>query len=72
METSGQLHTLAALSPGKEPPVPIKQETVWATELVWTPWNRASPCEESNHDSSDVQPAPYHFSDYATHPHTTD
>jgi hypothetical protein len=31
---SGQLHALAALSPGKEPQVPIV-EAGWAPEPVW-------------------------------------
>jgi hypothetical protein len=30
--------TLAALSPGKEPPVAIAQEAGWASEPVWTRW----------------------------------
>jgi hypothetical protein len=30
LEVSGQLHAPAALSPGKEPPVPIGQEAGWA------------------------------------------
>jgi len=31
----GQRHTLATLSPGKDP-VPIVQEAGWAPGLVWT------------------------------------
>jgi hypothetical protein len=38
MEVSGQLHALAALTPGKEPLVPTGQEVGWATEPVWTRW----------------------------------
>jgi hypothetical protein len=37
---SGQLHALAALPPGKEPPVPIGYEVGWTPEPVWTAWNR--------------------------------
>jgi hypothetical protein len=33
---SGQLHALPALPPGKELPVPIRQEAGWAPEPVWT------------------------------------
>jgi hypothetical protein len=36
MGVSGQCHTLAALYPGKEPPVPIIQEAGWASEPVRT------------------------------------
>jgi hypothetical protein len=36
MEVSGQLHTPAALPPGKEPLVPTEQEAEWAPEMVWT------------------------------------
>jgi hypothetical protein len=36
MEVSGQLHTLAALRPGKRPPVPTVQRAVWGPEPVWT------------------------------------
>jgi hypothetical protein len=36
MEVCGQLHILAALTLGKEPPVHIAQETGWAPEPVWT------------------------------------
>jgi hypothetical protein len=38
MKMSGHLHALAALSLGKEPPVPIGQEAEWAPEPVWTLW----------------------------------
>jgi len=36
MQVSGQPHTLAALLPGKEPWVLIKQEAGWAPEAVWS------------------------------------
>jgi len=38
MEVSGKLHALAALTMGKEPPVPIKQEVGWDPEPVWARW----------------------------------
>jgi hypothetical protein len=38
MEVGGQVHAQAALPPGKEPQVPIRQEAWWATEPVWTRW----------------------------------
>jgi hypothetical protein len=42
---SGQLHVPAALSPGKEPPVPIGEEVIGleverTPEPVWTTWSR--------------------------------
>jgi hypothetical protein len=40
MEVSGQLHSLAALLPGKETLVPIGWEAGWASEPVWTRWWR--------------------------------
>jgi hypothetical protein len=40
MGESGLRHALAALYPrGKEPPVPIGQESGWAPELLWTHQN---------------------------------
>jgi hypothetical protein len=35
---SGQLHAPAALSPGKETPISIVEETGYTSELVWTLW----------------------------------
>jgi hypothetical protein len=40
MEVSGQLHAPAALSPEKEPLVPIGEEAGWASEPFWTQWRR--------------------------------
>jgi len=37
---SGQLHALAPIPSGKEPPVPIGQEAGWVPEPVWTQWQR--------------------------------
>jgi hypothetical protein len=37
---SGQLHTLAALPPGKEPSVPIGYEVGLTPESVWTTWRK--------------------------------
>jgi hypothetical protein len=36
MDESDQLHTLAALTPGKEPLVPIGKEDDWVPEQEWT------------------------------------
>jgi hypothetical protein len=40
MEVSGQLHDPAALTLGKEPPVPVGYEAAWAAEQFWTRWLR--------------------------------
>jgi hypothetical protein len=40
MEVSGQLHVLAALTPGKEALISIGSEAGWAPELVWMQWQR--------------------------------
>jgi hypothetical protein len=37
---SGQVHSPAALSPGKQPPLPIWQEAGWAVESAWTLWKK--------------------------------
>jgi len=37
MKVNGQLNTLTALMLGKEPPVPIAEETGWVPESVWIP-----------------------------------
>jgi hypothetical protein len=36
----GQLRAPVALSPGKKPPITIKQEAEWAPAPVWTRWRR--------------------------------
>jgi hypothetical protein len=43
-----QLHALAALSPGKEPPAPIGYEAGWAPEPVWTLWREEKSCTIEN------------------------
>jgi hypothetical protein len=54
MEVSGQLYSLGALFPRKEPSVPIGKEARWAPEPVWTRWQREkdlSACRGSKSDS---------------------
>jgi hypothetical protein len=45
---SGQLQTPAALTPGKEPPVPFGQEFGWAPGQVWKVWCREKCCTVGN------------------------
>jgi hypothetical protein len=61
---SGQLHPPAALSPGKEPPVPIAQKAGWTPESVWTKWRRKKFYRNSNPDPSFVQPIVGRYTDY--------
>jgi hypothetical protein len=39
MEMSNQLHAPASLLPGKQPPIPVGEETAWAPERIWTLWS---------------------------------
>jgi hypothetical protein len=43
MEVSGQLHSPAALFPGKQPPVPIRQQAGWVPETLRTLWRSENP-----------------------------
>jgi hypothetical protein len=58
MEVSGQLHTLVALPPGKEPLVPIGYGAGWAPEPVWTTWRwkNSWTYQDWNSDPSAFQP----------------
>jgi hypothetical protein len=40
MAMSDRLHAPTALSPEKQPPVPIGQKAKWAPEPVWTLWTK--------------------------------
>jgi hypothetical protein len=54
----GQLYAPAALSLGKEPPVPIGWEAMWAPKPVWNTWRRENSCHyrDSNSEPSIVHP----------------
>jgi hypothetical protein len=56
---SGQLHSQAALPPGKEPSLLIGYETGWAPESVWMTWRgeKSYPYRDSKSYPSAVQPA---------------
>jgi hypothetical protein len=64
---SGQFHAPAALSPGKEPPVPIGYEVGWTPEPVWTTWRskNSSPHRDSNSDPLVVKAVASRYTDYS-------
>jgi hypothetical protein len=64
MEMGGQLHTPTALPQGKEPPVSIGYEAVWAPELVWTLWKREKSCTAGNQTRA-AQPVARRYTDCA-------
>jgi hypothetical protein len=68
---SGQLNVPAALTQGKEPPVPIGWEVGWAPEPVWTMWRRENSWShrDSNSDSSVVHPVGSRYTDCAIPAH---
>jgi hypothetical protein len=57
----------AALPPGKELPVPIRYEAVWAPEAIWTTWRRENSCpyRDSNSDPLAVQLIASRYTDCA-------
>jgi hypothetical protein len=65
LEASGQLHTSADLPPGKELPLPIDYEAVWAPEPVWTTWReeKSHPHRDTNCETSAVQPVVGRYTD---------
>jgi hypothetical protein len=64
MEASGQLHIPAALPPGKELPVPIREEAGWALEPVWMLWRKEKSvsCWKSNPGLPACSPLLYRLS----------
>jgi hypothetical protein len=68
---SGQLHALATLPPGKEPPVLILYEVGWAPEPVWTIWRSENswPYRDSNSDLSVIQPVVTRYTDIKSEIH---
>jgi hypothetical protein len=49
---------------GKDPLVPIGQESGWALEPVWKLWRRENPCTEGNQTRT-VQPVARRYTDWA-------
>jgi hypothetical protein len=62
MEVSGQLHTIAALPPGKVPPVPTGQEADCAQELVWMLWSREKSLAPGQNRTPAIQPVAHAIS----------
>jgi hypothetical protein len=62
MEVSRQLHTKAALPPGKEPLLSIREEVGW-DPVVWR--KIPSPLRESNLRTPIVQPVAQRYTDWA-------
>jgi hypothetical protein len=58
----------AALSPGKEPEVPIIQEGWWTPEPIWTIWRRQNswPYQDTKSDPSVVHPVASRYTDCST------
>jgi hypothetical protein len=66
LEVSGQLHALATLPPGKEPPVLLGQEAGWTLKPVWTCRRENSwPYRDSNSNPSVIQPVASCYTNYA-------
>jgi hypothetical protein len=63
-EVTVLLYVPAALPLGKEPTLPIWEQTGWAPEPVWTTW-RGEFYRDSNSDSSAVHPVDSHYTDGA-------
>jgi hypothetical protein len=62
---NGQRHAPDALYPGKGPPVPIRQEAGWASELVWTQRLEEKCFASAEYRTQVVQSAVRHYSNYA-------
>jgi hypothetical protein len=58
MEVSGELHALAALSPGKEPLITFGYEAGWAPEPAWTLWSREKYLVSAGKLTPAFQPVP--------------
>jgi hypothetical protein len=65
---SGQLHVLTALSPGKEPSGPTRQEVGWSPKLSWMTWRseNSESYQNSNSDLLVVQSVASHYNDCTT------
>jgi hypothetical protein len=56
MDVTGQLHGPAALSPEKEPPVPLRYEARRAPESVWMLWSKAKCIASATNRTPAAQP----------------
>jgi hypothetical protein len=66
LEMCGQLHAMAALPPGKEPPVHIEEEVEWTPEPVWmrSRSENSWPYQDLNSNPSVIQPIASCYTDY--------
>jgi hypothetical protein len=53
--------------PGKEPSVPIVQESGWAPEPFWTPWNREKYIAPTENQTPAAQPVARRHTDLPIH-----
>jgi len=59
MVVNGQLHAPVPLSLGKEPPVSLAYEAVWAPDMVWTRWRREILPPPARKQTPVIQPLAY-------------
>jgi hypothetical protein len=57
MEVGGQIHVSTTLSLGKQPLIPIGQETGFDSEQVWTLWRRQKKKSLAGNRNPDLHPA---------------
>jgi hypothetical protein len=63
MEVSGQFHAPVALTQGKEPPVPIRQESGWPPQPIWTLLRREKSLSLAGIRTLAVQPVASRYTD---------
>jgi hypothetical protein len=62
MGVSGKLHASTALSPQKEPPVPIGEDAGWNPESVWPLWNREKSLVPAMNQTQDLSLYRFNYS----------
>jgi hypothetical protein len=66
MGVSGQRLARPRFTPGKGPPVPIRQEAGWTPEPVWTQGLEEKSSAPVGDRTPIVQPVVRHYTDWAT------
>jgi hypothetical protein len=69
MEVYGQFHAPAALSSGKEPPIPIVYEAGWTAEPMWTLWSTEKSLAPAGNQTPVVLPVAGNVSFHSTQNH---